>query len=114
MTSGRGVVGADRAWRAVVFSRAAEVAVIAWMAVCVAAFAASVVPAFGGATRVVLRWVLPAGVTAITWLTASSYALTSAAAFSRREVGTGIWMAAWTVALLVVGGAGVYWALGIA
>jgi len=50
-----------------------------------------------------IRYVIPAGFVIIVWIVASSYALTAALSFARRDVAAGVWMLAWAILLATVG-----------
>jgi hypothetical protein len=48
------------------------------------------------------------GFVVIVWILASSYALTAALSFMRREIGVGVLMSVWVVLLACLGAAGVH------
>ena len=68
-----------------------------------AAILASMIPGLRSVSAATIRYVIPAGFVIIVWIVASSYALTAALSFARRDVAAGVWMLAWAILLATVG-----------
>jgi hypothetical protein len=62
----------------------------------------SVIPQVRSASILAMDYVIPLGFVLLVWSVASSYAITSALCFVRREVLVGIWMLMWVLVLVFV------------
>jgi hypothetical protein len=102
------IAEADRSWRGIVFSAAGRRFLLSWLALSFAAILANVIPGLRSISAAVIRYVVPVGFVVIVWILASSYALTAALSFMRREIGAGVWMSVWVVLLACLGAAGVH------
>ena len=97
------VAEAERSWRGIVFGATARRFLLSWLGLGFAAIVASVIPGLRSAAAAAMRYVVPAGFVIIVWVTASSYALTAALSFMRREIGLGVWMSVWAIILAFLG-----------
>jgi hypothetical protein len=101
------IATADRSWRGIVFSAAGRRVLLTWLALSFAAIVANLVPGLGSISAAAIHYVVPVGFIAMVWIVASSYALTAAVSFMRREIGAGVWMSAWALLLACLGAAAV-------
>jgi hypothetical protein len=107
MLSKTRVAKAERSWRAIVFGPASRRVLLSWLGLSVAAMLTSMVPGLRSVSATTMRYVVPAGFVFIVWIVASSYALTAALYFTRRNILVGVWMSVWAVLLAFLGATGV-------
>jgi hypothetical protein len=103
MLSKTQVIEAERSWRAIVFSATARRVLLSWLGLSFGAILASLIPGLQKVSAATIRYAVPAGFVVIVWIVASSYALTAALSFIRRDIGVGIWMSVWAMILAFFG-----------